>query len=256
MLLALASFAMAASKPDLTTTITRTTALPMVESSATYNVRVNNTGTRDASGVNVTITLPQTHTSPGVSVLGTLGTTTGCTRSGVTLTCYVGTLRKGNNTSFNVNIAFPENDGPIAINATASTTTLPEISSTNNASTFAVEQDNYDVLFAATGFDTTVRHCTGTNLTSFFECELYPSSISTHYQTFNADNTLSFPAYGPDYGGVWASDTPDHLTFTITELGSPTVEFEGWGTPGDCWEGVATFYSTTVYVSPYEVCVD
>lgn len=256
MLLALTSLAFAAPKPDLTTTIIPPTTVPMVESSATYSVRVNNIGSKDASGVNIIITLPQTHTSPGTYVLGTLGSNSGCTQSGVTLTCYVGLVKKGKNATEWFDIAFPENAGDLVINATATTTTLPEQSSTNNASTYTAVLDNYDVSYASTGFDTTIRHCTGTSLTSFFECELYPSSISAHYQTFNDDGTLSFPLYGPDYGGTWVSDFPDHMVFTMTELGSPIVEFEGWGTPGDCWEGVATFTSSSTYVSPYEVCVD
>lgn len=63
MLLALASIALAAPKPDLTTTITLPAVVPMVESSDTYTVRVNNIGTKDAYNVTVVITLPQTHRS-------------------------------------------------------------------------------------------------------------------------------------------------------------------------------------------------
>lgn len=255
MLLALTSFALAANRPDLTTTITLPSTVPYVYANGTYSVKVSNGGNADASNVVVTVTLPRSHTSPGTYVEGTIsGLSSGCSLSGVTLTCNVGTVKKGKNTSISFTGAFPENDTALALSATASTTTT-ESTTLNNLSSATIVLDNYDVVFG-TSFNSTVSHCTGTGLTSYLECLQAPGSVASHAQTFNSDGSLSFPAYGPDYGGTWSSDTPDHLVFEITELGTPTVEFEGWGVSASCWEGIATFpSSTSSYVSAYHVCV-
>lgn len=246
-----ASQAYAAASPDLTTTIIAPTATPYVYASAQWQVRVNNIGTKDAANTVLTIQLPETNTSPSVYVMGTLGAkSSSCTRSGTHYTCTVGTVRKSSSTTVYFYITLPESAGTLDFSATASTTT-PESNALNNGSSAVAAQLNYSPSFSG-AHTMTNRHCTGTGLESFYECELFPSSISSHTATFNADGSISFTGM-PDYGGSW-SVSGSQLWFEYTELGSPIADFVGYGVDASCWEGITTFPAST-YVSPYEVCL-
>jgi hypothetical protein len=95
------------------------------------------------------------------------------------------------------------------------------------------------------------RHCTGTGLTAWYECTLFPSSISQHTAEFHADGTITFPGE-PDFTGGWSQNGDDHLAFTYYELGTPVASFEGRGASASCFEGLTAF--DPPWVAPYEVC--
>ncbi len=216
-----------------------------------YGVVVTNIGKHSAAGVSLTIDLPPTHTSPVVHVMGILsGVDARCSRSGARLTCNLGTLAKGQATTVSFTIALPQVAGPLSI-AAAATTTSGETNTANNADTDAPSLLYYAVA-VGDGATAEHRHCTGTNLTSFYECELYPSSISSHMATFHGDGTVSFPDE-PDYSGAWWQDTPDSLSFTYFYGQDVVAEFTGRGTSSNCYEGLTTFPGSN-YVSPYEIC--
>lgn len=238
---------------DLTTSIS-TTSGTYVYQSARYTVAVSNVGNRDASNGTVVIQLPRTNTSPTVHVMGTMGAkSAACTQSGTALTCSLGTVRKGRSTSVYFDITLPESVDPITFTATASTTSA-ENSTANNGATRTASLLNYDVAFTAPAA-VLAEHCTGTDLASYFECELYPSSISSHETTLNADHTITFPPEAAGYTGTWSQTGADHLTFTYFEAGEPVATFEGYGVDADCWEGLTTFFPDDGYVSMYRVCV-
>lgn len=250
MTLLLATVALAA--PDLSTSITAPSGT-YVYATGRYTVTVRNTGAHTASSVSLSIQLPETNTSPSVHVLGTLGATSAsCTQTGTQLSCSLGSIRKSRSTSVYFDIALPESSEPIEITATASTS--GETNTGNNAATHTASLVSWDVSFSAP-VNLENRHCTGTALTSFFECELYPSSISSHTTTLNADGSLTIADVGPEYTGTWTSTGADHLAFTYYEYGTVIAEFEGWGVDTGCWEGLTTFPGSA-YVSPYEVCVE
>lgn len=238
---------------DLTTSISAPSGT-YVYQTGRYTVTVNNIGNQTANSATVTIALPRTGTSPQVYVMGTLGAkSAGCTTSGTNLVCTLGNIRARRSTSVYFDIALPESTSSLAITATAATTSS-ENSSTNNETTVVPSLSNYLVNFSGSAVVNN-RHCTGTGLTSFFECELFPSSLSEHEATLNADGSISFPAeYGPEYGGTWFSDSDDYLSFSYTEFGVVIAEFEGWGVSANCWEGITTFVGSS-YVSAYEVCL-
>lgn len=247
LLLASAAFAAA---PDLTTTTTAPTGV-YVYDTGRWTIGVANVGNRDAAGTTVTIQLPTTATSPTVHVMGTVGAkSAGCSQSGTKIVCSVGTLRKGRSTSVWFDLALPESAGTLTVSTTASTTTA-ESNTGNNGSSAVGLPDSYLVSYT-TPATLLNNHCTGTNLTSYFECELYPSSISSHTSVLETDGSLSFPDY-PDYGGTWAV-VDEELSFTITSVAGVEAEFVGYGVSAGCWEGLTTFPGST-YVSPYEVCV-
>ena len=250
-LLGVATPAFAAS--DLVTSITAPSGVHVYETGR-YNVRVANNGNQTANSSTVVIQLPQTHTSPQVYVMGVLGAkSSSCSQSGTRLTCTLGNIKRSNSVTVYFDIAMPESVDALVVGATAATTSSENSTSNNSASSTAALL-NYDVNFSGSGAVTN-NHCTGTNLTSYYECELFPSSISSHDATLNSDGSVSFPAeYGPDYGGSWTSDSADHLSFTYTESGNIVAEFEGYGVSADCWEGLTTFPGSS-YVSMYEVCL-
>jgi hypothetical protein len=96
-------------------------------------------------------------------------------------------------------------------------------------------------------------HCTGTNLVSYFECLLFPSSISSHDVVFNIDNTISFTQ--PGYTGTWSQPSPFQLRFEYFDNGAKEAEFNGYATNGNtCFDGMVTFSPTSTYSSPYHVC--
>lgn len=219
-----------------------------------YTVTVRNIGNKDAANVVATITLPQTHTSPQVYVMGTVGAkSVGCTLSGRTITCPLGTVTKNNGVkSVWFDLALPQNSVPLTVSASITTTSVENSGGTaNNSTTRTPALLNYPVVVGPT-YTATNDHCTGTGLTSFFECELFPSSIASHDTVFNADHTITIPD-APDYTGDWSQASSDRLHFRYFDgNGAQVAEFDGRGVTPDCFEGLTTFGSP--YVSPYQVC--
>ncbi len=239
---------------DLTVTFTPPVA-PAVYQNATYNLRVNNIGNQSAYNVTLTIALPTTGSSPTNTVLGILGTrTTGCNVSGTNIVCPLGTINKNKNKPVFFNIALPYSSAPIVFTATASTTSS-ENSYTNNSAPRTVS-----LTFATTTVDTssgsaTVEnsHCTGTSITSWFICTLFPSSISNHTALYADDGTISFPGQDPSMTGTWSQPDATTLVFDYFDNGDHVASFFGRGVPGDCFEGVTTFIGSS-YKAGYEVC--
>ena len=271
-ILALASPALAAA-PNLSVTLPQPAPTPSVYGSATYTVNVANIGNQDAAGVQLTIQLPKTGTSPQVYIMGNLGTFDGrCalggasgTVAGTKLVCNLGTVKRNKNTNVAFNLALPEKTGSLVIDASATTTTPGDPNPMNDLASL-----NAALVYYTWAIDTspttiyTASHCTGTGLTAYFECTKFPSSITSHQQQFvggPASGTITIPGQ-PSYGGTWAV-AGDTLTFVITDNSGPVpvpaAEFSGRGvqTTG-CFEGLTRFpdglggYST--YVSPYRVC--
>lgn len=244
---------------DLTTSISVSPGTAQVYSTARYTVTVSNIGNKSASNATVQITLPATHTSPQVYVLGTVGAiSAGCSRTGVTINCTLGTIAKSTSRSVYFDIALPVSSAPFVFTASAATTSA-ENSTANNGASRTASQSYFATTIGATP-GSPVRmvnnHCTGTGLTAWYECTLFPSSISSHDADFHDDGSITFPTE-PGYNGTWtltATPQGSQLAFTIDEIGyGPVASFTGWGADASCFEGLTTFPGSS-YVSPYEVC--
>lgn len=242
--------AQAATGPDLVTTLTPPSPVE-VDQAGVWTVQVANVGNRDAANVNLTVQLPRTATSPTVHIMGTSSAlASGCSQVGTTVSCTLGTVRKARSTSKSFSLALPWSADAIELSAAVTTTTSEPVTSNNSDSeTAIVLYEEVEILAPATA---TANHCTGTGLSAYYECRLYPSSISSHSQVFEVDGSLSFPLYGADYGGEWEVAGTE-LYFSITEYGVVIAEFLGDGVGGGCYEGLTTFPGSS-YVSPYEVC--
>ncbi|MCA9565836.1 MAG: hypothetical protein KC561_20205, partial [Myxococcales bacterium] len=222
---------------------------------ARYDVYVDNVGNKTADGVTLTIELPETATSPNVFVMGELGAMSGsCAQVGTELECDLGRIRRGQSASVYFEIALPQNDGPLTISATADTRSR-ENSTSNNSDTIVADLDNFNMSLNGT-YGVTNRHCTGSGLTSFFECVVSPGSVSTHDIQLNSNGSITFP-YPLDsiYTGAWSQSASDHLTFYYETNGYVVMVFNGYGVGNDCFEGVTVFPYNTNFVAPYQACL-
>jgi len=225
-----------------------------VYSPTSYSIRVQNIGNAKANNVALTVTLPLTHTSPSVYVMGTLSAIdTRCAVSSNKLVCQLGTISNSKETSVTFKLAMPEANEVLKVSA-AATTTSSETVTSNNSATNLPTQLNYAVTIPG-GSYVTNRHCTGTNLTSFFECELFPSSISSHDTILNANGTVTVVADPVNYTGTWSQPSPNQLNFQYFENGNLVVDFKGYGSTTTCFEGITLFPNSPNYVSPYKVCL-
>ncbi len=253
----LASTAYAAA--DVRVTIPQPAAVHVNDPSA-IDVVVANIGNKRADGVVLTIQLPTTNTTP-IHVMGVVsGLDSRCSRSGATVTCALSSIARNSSTTVSFDMALPQADKTLAINASA-TSTSAENSLSNNSAVSIPPLLNYAIPVAE-GDSAVVELCTGTALTSFYECTLFPSSLQSFDVDFVANQELSFPI-DPGYGGTWSQippgslqTDPEYLSMTIMSMGEIVAEFEGWGSSDlpECFDGMTTFPGST-YVSPYHVCL-
>lgn len=223
-----------------------------VNSPYVYTATVSNTGGSNASDVRVVIDLPLTNTSPTVHILGTLsGIDNRCQVIANRLECNLGTIRKNRNVSFSYTFALPVSTKILKFTAVASTTSNEPNQGNNTVSLIPSLAYATNQLVSATVLNS---HCTGQGLTSYFECELFPSSISQHTVTLVAGGSISFGV--PGYTGTWSQPTPQQLYFNYFDGNNLMVaEFNGFATSATCFEGMTTFPQSPGYVSPYKVCV-
>ncbi len=202
----------------------------------------------------LTVQLPQTNTSPSVHVMGDLGPIDSqCVQNGTQLDCNLGKIKGGKTKTVRVFISLPWSEGSLDFSATAATSTND--SNPGNDSDSAVAEVNYRDRVISGPQHASNRHCTGQGLEAFYECTLFPSSISAHGITFNADGSITFDGNPPGYTGVWGQDYDDQLWFEYSLDGHVVASFEGNAVDADCFEGL-THFPGSAYVAPYEVCLD
>lgn len=223
-----------------------------VYESGTYSLQVNNTGNRNASNVLLDIQLPETNTSPTVHIMGDLGSySSTCNLSGTALTCSLGTINKGSSKTVSFAISMPYSSAPLVIDANATTST-PESNYGNNSLIYTATPLTYNVPIGAP-LAVANRHCTGQNLTSFFECALYPSSISSFDSVLEADGSVTIAGAPPGTVGTWTQTAPDALHIEYADLDGPIGTLDARGVDGGCYEGPMTFPGSA-WVAIYEIC--
>lgn len=245
--------AFAATQPNLGVSLSAPTSVPVYDTGH-YAVTVTNSGNRNAGNVVLTIQLPVTHTSPTVHVLGTLGARDGrCSLSGTRLICGLGTIaRFGGSTVVGFDLALPYSTAPLVIDAAVTTTTLPETNPGNNSLSYTATPATVPTSVAGP-IAAVNQSCTGTGLTSFFECLLYPSSIQGFDSTLELDGSVTIPE-APDATGQWAFTSPDRLVISYSDQSGPIGTLDARSVGGGCFEGPMTF-PTGNWVAIYEVCL-
>lgn len=217
-----------------------------------YTANVRNIGNQRADNVRLTIDLPLTDTSPQRYILGTIAgyDTTKCSITAIKLQCTLGRLNNNQQTNISFNFTMPISTKALSIKATGSTTSN-EPNQSNNSQTVTPTLSHPTV--EITSANVLNSHCTGTGLTSYFECELFPSSISHFPSTLNADRTITVSE--PGWTGTWHQPTVQQLTFTYTDGMGSEATFNGFARSSTCFEGITTFLPNLGYSSPYRVCI-
>lgn len=229
----------------------------MVNTPYQYKVRVKNIGNQMAQSVRVVVDLPLTDTSPTRHILGKItGIQTGCSIVSRKLQCDLGNLSQNQTKFFTFNFELPVSSKTLTFKATASTTSTNEVDGNNNWLDYtpAINYPTNQI----TSANVLVSLCTGTTLTSHFECELFPSSIQTFTMRLEQGGTITNL---PDqsYTGSWDQNQTtqtafQQLHFTISD-GFNGAEFNGFASGSNCFEGITNFIPTSNYLSPYKVCI-
>lgn len=240
--------------PNLDVQAWQGSATPLVESPYVYTTRVKNIGNQPAQNVTIVVEFPLTNTSPNKYVLGKLtGVSTGtgtCSTAGNKITCNVGNI--GNNQTRYVTFTFEFQVAATVptFKSTASTASTNEQNPNNNFRSFTPVLTYPDNELTPGSY--IVSSCTGRGLTSFYECEMYPSSIQTVLGLdFNLGGTLSVTGY-PQYTGSWDQVVLPNRSLHFTVDGE--LEFNGFASNSNCYKGITTFPGTTDYNSAYRVC--
>lgn len=222
------------------------------------NIRVRNLGQKPAAGVQLIINLPQTATSPQVYVMGTVGafSTPACSRSNTRLTCQLGSIAKNGSTSVFFDLLLPYSTNPLVIAANVTTTSIPGDSNPGNNSLAYTAVPRTVPVTVNSAVTATNEHCTGQpTLSSYFECTLFPSSITSHQTIFDAGGTITFIGAPATYTGTWSYTTAtNRLQFSYYDSGNLVASFDGRGVSSNCAEGKTTFTPDNGYISMYRVC--
>jgi len=226
----------------------------MVKSPYVYTVTVTNIGGSTAAGVQVIVDLPETNTSPQKYIMGTLsGVDSRCQIVSRKLNCLLGSITHSGQSrtkTFTFTFALPVSTLALQFKATATTTTANETNQLNNSATF-IPTPAYAANQLASAI-VLITMCTGRDLSSFFECELFPGSQQQHIFTLNPDLTVT--AYGQNVGN-WDQFASTQQLHLLLSDGNGTAEFNGFASSNTCFEGITTFTPSNGYNSAYKVCV-
>ncbi len=229
-------------------------ASPMVNSPYQYRVTVKNTGGTAAANVKVIVDLPLTNTSPTKYILGKL---TGvdpqkCQVVSNKLQCNLQNLTPNQSKDLTFTFELPVSTRTLTFNATASTTTTGEVALANNqlsntpVPTYGTRQITGPV-------NVLVSRCTGQNLSSYYECEVSPGSVTTVMFALNGDQSIFHAEYGAI--GLWDQFASTQQLHMQLMGGNSIADFNGFSTGANCFEGLTTFTPSSPYVSPYKVCI-
>lgn len=224
-----------------------------ISTATSYTATVKNLGPA-TTNASLVIEFPLTNTSPTVAILGTVTESeSSCSIVSNKITCSLGSLKKGKSATVSYTYAAPVSTKALQMKAIA-TSSVTDSNTANN--TAAVTPTLAYPVRSITSANVTNSHCTGTNLTSYFECTLFPSSISSHDTTLNADFTIGFTE--PGYTGTWSQNAAKTtLFFEYFDGNGKVAEFNGYAINGaNCFDGLTTFFpQPSTYVSPYRVCI-
>lgn len=251
---ALAVTANAAPRPNLAVQPWVAPSSVLVNSTYQYTARVKNIGNQTAQNVVLTITFPLTNTSPTRYIMGKVTAfPSNCSITSNKLVCSLGNIGTSNNSNLrqvSFNFEYPVTTQALSLLATATTSSQNEQNANNNFLSVAPNVAHQSM--PLTSADVVVSHCTGTNLTSYFECEQAPSSISSFPMQLAPGGTIVPPA--PGYFGTWSQPSNEELQFNISD-GYSGATFNGFVANGNCFDGIATFTPASSYNSAYRVCV-
>lgn len=243
--------ASAASSADLQAQLTGPSSVA-ISTPTVYTATVKNLGPSTATNVKIVITMPLTVTSPQVYILGDVsGLDSKCQIVANKISCDMGQVRKGKSASISYTYKAPVSTSLLTMTNTVSSG-IQDNNSGNNQASFTPNLAYPDRVIVSA--DINNSHCTGTGLTAYFECLLFPSSLSNHDTTLNSDFSITFSE--PGYTGVWSQPNSKQLHFEYFDGTGKIAEFNGFAINGaNCFDGMTTFFPNSNHVSPYHVCI-
>lgn len=229
-----------------------------ISTATNYTVVVKNNGPVTATNVGLTVDFPLTATSPQVYILGTVSENDArCNIVNRRLTCALGSIKKNKTATVVYSYTAPVSTRVLTMTATVSGSENDPVSGNNTASVAPNLTYPVRAISTASGATTNVQTslCTGTNLSSFFECELFPSSIQSHVATLHGNGSVTFSE--PGYYGSWSqSASQKDLRIEYFDVGGKVAEFNGFAINGQqCFDGLTIFFPASTYVSPYRICL-
>lgn len=245
-------------RPDLSVQTWQGSSTPLVESPYQYTTRVKNIGNQTAQNVTVTVEFPLTATSPTRHILGKLSgvqpSSGTCSIVSNRIVCNVGSIGNNQTKQVSFTVEFQVATTAPTLKTTATTTSTNEQNAGNNTLSFtpAVRYPDNVII----GGRYLVTSCTGTALTSFYECELYPSSQQSFEMDLISGGTIGIPI-APTYTGIWDQNSlplNKTLHFTIDGGTGTEADFNGFATNGSCFEGITIFPQNSNYNAAYRVC--
>jgi hypothetical protein len=253
---------------DLRITNFSQTTQTFVDGFQQFSVTVKNFGTADSNPTTLTIALLETQTSPQTYLLGSLqAVPSGCTLAGRNLTCALGRLRyngqqAGRQRTINFGYKIPVTTQALALTASATGVGEPPANATDNSASLTAAQ-NFRAVTVTAGTKTP-SHCTGTTLSAYFECLLFPSSITSHQAQYQLGGTITFQGTTV-YSGTWSQPDPTRLHFEYSNGNYSEVVFDGRSADPGCFEGISHFFDDpdpqdnippvqSSYLAPYRIC--
>lgn len=251
--LGFATSASAARAPDLEVTMSGPASVHVYED-GTYQVVVRNNGTRNANSVELQVMFPLTNNSPAAWTMGTItGWSSQCIPKDYYLTCSLGRIRKNRSKTITFDWNAPLSTAPIVFTADASSNRA-DANPADNVHDFTASPLTYDFTVPA-NYAVTNHHCTGQNLTSFHECAVSPSSISSFQSVLEVGGNIAIlPASPPGFVGQWSQTGPDSIRIEYYRNGQLSAEMDAYGVGGGCFEGAMTFPISPGWVAMYEIC--
>lgn len=248
------------------TTFTQTTRA-FVDGYQQFSVTVENVGAADANSTTLKVDLLATQTTPQY-LLGSLESVpAGCSRSNWTLSCDLGRVRyngpaSGRRRTVTFGYKIPVTTQAMMLVARVSSPSEPANNTGDNTLSLTANVD-YRAVSVTAGIKTP-SHCTGTGLSAYYECTLFPSSISSHQAEYHSNGTITFPAT-TSYSGTWSQPDPQSLHFEYSNGSFAEAIFDGYGADPHCFEGITRFYVDddqnpitppvlSTYDSAYRVC--
>lgn len=228
-----------------------------IAQATSYTVTVSNLSQQSSGDISVQVRFALSNTSPQVFILGAVtGLDPRCSLGDNMLNCRLAPLGRNGSTSFNYSYTAPVSTKPLQMTASVSATTAdPALG--NNSATVLPSLVYPSLPITQSGIN--VRACTGTALTSFYECTQFPSSMMGFSALLKADQSIELVQ--PGYSGSWSQNAAKtSLSMVLYEdQGQGPVQvstFSGWAINGArCFHGLATHTQSPNYVSPYEVCL-
>lgn len=216
-----------AGQSDLAVSMTASPTPVFISGNLTYSITVQNLGLANATGVNLTDSIPAGTTFVSASA--------GCTYAAPTVTCALGNINANASSSAQIVLTAPSSAGPISNTASVPTTNDP-VTTNNSATVITVVQP---IVCATPGKDGYANSLTGI-VNAYYPATATAAAGSTSI-------TLGAAAAGGAQTAISAGDLLLVMQMQDAAINSTNTGAYGDGTPGDPATGSTQLNSSGLY---------